>query len=375
MSPENAIGKSKWELDTPCLVLDRDKLDYNLKTMQAFVDARGKKVRPHVKTTKSSRLSQLQIEYGAVGICAAKISEAKVLVESGIRGVLVTSPVVSTLKIDCLFQCLESEPSLMVVVDNVDNARQLDKTAGKIGKKLSVLVDIDAGVCRTGVAYDSALEFGQFISTLPNLNLKGIQCYAGHLQHVTDFHERKESSQSVMQKAAKLFREFRSAGLNCEMLTGTGTGTYDIDCEIDEVTEIQPGSYSVMDAEYSNIGSAEQGDRFTTFKPTMTLLTTVISTNHKTHVTADAGLKAIYSDPTQPRVLNRDGLQYDWGDFGDEHGKLYASDPEKLPALSEVIELIVAHCDPTINLFDIFYVTQNDRVVDVWPIDMRGKSQ
>ena len=108
------------------------------------------------------------------------------------------------------------------------------------------------------------------------------------------------------------------------------------------------------------------------FKPAMTLITTVISANHQSHVTVDAGLKSLYKDPTFPKIINPGGLYYDWDLFGDEHGKVTGA---TLPKVGDVIEMIVSHCDPTINLFDRFYVIENGHLIDEWPIDLRGKSQ
>jgi D-serine deaminase-like pyridoxal phosphate-dependent protein len=128
-----------------------------------------------------------------------------------------------------------------------------------------------------------------------------------------------------------------------------------------------------MDAEYYTIGSSENATHFKKFKPAMTLLTTVISVNHGDSVTCDAGWKALYQVPTKPIILHPEGCEYDW--FGDEHGKITAKHQAALPSLEDKLELMVAHCDPTINMFDEFYVTENDIVTDIWPIDMRGKSQ
>lgn len=203
----------------------------------------------------------------------------------------------------------------------------------------------------------------------------GIQCYAGNLQHIHSFSERRSKSLHIMEMASDLVKSFRGIGLNCSILTGSGTGTYDIDVEATEVTEIQPGSYTVMDVQYASIGSMNNEREFNAFKPAMTLLTTVISNNRTEHVTVDAGTKSIYVDNHKPEIISHQGLQYDWGGFGDEHGKVSALNGSQLPGYGEVLELVVPHCDPTINLFDQFYIVENDVVVDVWDIDLRGKSQ
>ena len=372
----SSIGLKKHELDTPCLVMDKNTLKSNLEVMRQHSTRTNVNVRPHCKTHKCSKLAQMQVEYGAIGISAAKISEAEILINKGLSNILVTSPIITPHKISRLIACIQRTPELMVVVDNEKNIFDLNQAGESIKKPIHVLVDLDSGLGRTGVNFEDAVEFGIKINQLKWLNLVGIQCYAGNLQHITSFNARKIQSLSVMEHASDIVKKFRHHGLPCSILTGTGTGTYDIDVEATEVTEIQPGSYTVMDVEYSIIGSKEQSESFSVFKPALTLLTTVISSNRYEHVTVDAGTKSIYVDAVnKPKIISHQGLQYDWGGFGDEHGKITVLDKTKLPSNGDVLELIVPHCDPTINLFDKFFIVEDGAVVDVWDIDLRGKSQ
>ncbi|MBP1716156.1 MAG: metal-activated pyridoxal enzyme, partial [Deltaproteobacteria bacterium] len=280
MAPDDFIGVSKWKLDTPCLTVDLDILEKNVRTMENHAASFGKKLRPHVKTHKCSRLARMQKEAGAVGICVAKVGEAEALIQSGLKEVLITSPVVSDYKIKRLMDCLASAPELMVVVDNAANAQKLNDAARQRGLRLKVLVDLDPGMGRTGVNFQAALTLGQFIRNLSALQLKGVQCYVGHVQHVVSFPERSRVSAEWMKKAAEVFRQFKETGLPTEIFTGTGTGTFEIDCLIPELTDMQVGSYTLMDAEYINIGSSRDPSRLVQFPPALTLLTTVISSNH-----------------------------------------------------------------------------------------------
>jgi D-serine deaminase-like pyridoxal phosphate-dependent protein len=366
-------GLSKWKLDTPCLVLDEDKLEQNIRTMQAHVVGYGKKLRPHAKTHKCSRIAKMQMEAGAVGICVAKVSEAEVLVRSGMKGTLITSPIVSDYKIARLMDCLSLDPELMVVVDNPANAQKLDDEAKRRGLRLNVLVDLDPGMGRTGVHFKDGLAMARSIHSLPGLRLRGIQCYAGHVQHIASFEERLRTSLGWMGEAADVSRQFREKGLACEIFTGAGTGTCEIDCRIPELTDLQAGSYTMMDAEYLSIGSSEDPLHFRKFSPALTLLTSVINTNHADHVTVDAGLKALYHDGATPYVLNppTPEIEYKWR--GDEHGQIDFPTGSARFELGDVLELVVSHCDPTVNLFDALYVTRNEIVTDIWPVDMRGK--
>ena len=375
MSHEEFIGRSKRELDTPCLVVDLDILEKNIQTMEAHAISFGKRLRPHAKTHKCSLMAKMQMEAGAVGICVAKVSEAEVLVKNGIKGLLITSPVVTAYKIARLMDCLSVDPDLMVVVDNATNARNLQDAARQRNLKMNVLVDLDPGMGRTGVNFHAGLTMGQWIESLPDLRLRGVQCYVGHIQHIPSFTERSQLSQEWMGKAAEVYRQFRKAGLPAEIFTGTGTGTFEIDCRIPELTDMQVGSYTLMDAEYINIGCSIHPSRFVHFPPALTLLTTVISANHNKFVTVDAGLKALYHHGGTPFVVNPSipGLQYEWR--GDEHGQISMPVPTREVKVGEVLELAVSHCDPTVNLYDHFYCTRNEVVTEIWPIDLRGKCQ
>lgn len=375
MSPKDCIGMSKWKLDTPCLVVDEEGLKRNIQTMQAHMAAFGKQLRPHAKTHKCSHIAKMQMDAGCVGICVAKASEAEVLVKKGLHDVLITSPVVTDQKIERLMDCLSLAPQLMVVIDNPANAKKLNQSAKERNLELNVLVDVDPGPGRTGVVLKEGLTIGKLIQTLPALHLRGVQSYAGFAQHIPSFEERYKTSLDCMGQVAGVVRQFRKADLPCEIFTGSGTGTYEIDCRIPELTDLQTGSYTMMDAEYSSIGSSQNPSRFEKFPPSLTMLTSVISANHDDFVTVDAGLKALYHHGATSYVLRPADLdcQYDW--WGDEHGKIAFKNRSKKPGLGEVLELVVSHCDPTVNLFDILYFTSNDIVTGVWPIDMRGKCQ
>ena len=366
----------KFDLDTPCIVMDLDILEDNLGRMQAGATAAGKNLRPHAKSHKCSTLARKQLERGAIGICAAKVSEAEVLVNSGIHGVLVTGPVASEKKAARLVKLLGTSPSLMTVVDHTESIEILDRLLTKSGLGMDVLVDIDVGLQRTGVPPSEAPELAELVLASKNLRLKGIQAYAGQVQHIQRYDERKTASLECLNQAAEVFRQLQAKAASCTIFSGAGTGTCEIDLEIAALTELQVGSYPLMDAEYLAIESARQ-PKFSGFFPAaLTLLTTVVSASQETHVTIDAGLKSLYRDGGHPRVVTADyrALRYDW--FGDEYGRLSAQDKTAaLPRLGTVVELVVSHCDPTVNQFDCYYVTRGNKVVGQWPIDMRGRSQ
>lgn len=362
------------KIDTPCLVIDLDKLETNISLMQNLATQMGVGLRPHCKTHKCSRIAKLQLAAGANGISAAKLSEAEILIEQGIVDILITSPIVSECKLQRLSRCLQKAPGLLLVLDNPQNAEALNQLGQTLNQPIQVLIDLDPGIGRTGVHPNNALNFARFLQEQPWLRVQGIQCYAGNLQHVADYQERKERSLKTMEIASEIFRSLQPLFPALHILTGSGTGTFDIDPDASEVTEIQPGSYTVMDVQYERIGSKDNPQQFRQFQNAMTLWSTVISSNRTEHVTVDAGTKAIYFDPKyQPRIISHPHLAYDWGGFGDEHGKITATG--MLPSTGDLLEMVVPHCDPTINLYDQFVMVRDNEVVELWDIDLRGKSQ
>jgi D-serine deaminase-like pyridoxal phosphate-dependent protein len=372
---KNFLGRKKTDLDTPCLVLDLDLLDENLQKMQSRVRAVGKSLRPHAKTHKCSTLAKMQIAYGALGVCAAKVSEAEALIDAGISGVLITGPVAALDKARRLVSLLKRAPFLMAVVDHPAGVDLLEICLAEKDRKLDVLVDIDIGHRRTGVPPGKAMGLAERALASKHMRLRGIQAYAGHVQHIMRYEERMLASRQGLKQAAAVFRQLQKREPSCSIFSASGTGTADIDLAVAELTELQAGSYALMDAEYLAI-ECEDGSECSDYHPALTLLTSVVSVGRGRQVTVDAGLKSLYRDGGRPRVINPEysRLQYDW--FGDEYGKVSApSRAVLLPERGTVLELIVAHCDPTVNLFDCFHITRGGKVIDVWPIDLRGRCQ
>jgi D-serine deaminase-like pyridoxal phosphate-dependent protein len=367
--------KVKRDLETPCLVLDLDVLERNLQKMQAAAARAGKNLRPHAKTHKCSALARLQIEAGAIGVCVAKLSEAEALVKAGIDNILITGPVVTPGKVKRLVDLVAAAPSLMVVIDHSGNIALLDAALRARGMSMDVLLDVDVGLHRTGVRPPDAPALAGQIISRPNLRLRGIQAYAGQVQHIHAYDRRKHTSHQCLKDAVDVFRDLQASILTCTIFSASGTGTFDIDLAVPEVSELQVGSYVCMDTEYLEIESADNGSQVAAFEPALRLLTTVVSANHESFVTVDAGLKSLYKDGGRPQVIvpADSELAYDW--FGDEYGRVTCPDLSALPAPGAVLELVTSHCDPTVNLFDRYFLTRGERVAGMWPIDLRGCSQ
>jgi len=192
-----------------------------------------------------------------------------------------------------------------------------------------------------------------------------VQAYAGSASHTVGFAKREQYSREVMAKAVETRNLFLKSGLNAEILSGGSTGTYNIDSAIPGVTELQVGSYAVMDVDYQRIGGKENEKFYTDFRSALTVLTTVVSATHADVVTVDAGVKAFSSSP-EPAAKDWPGLTYRRS--GDEFGSLTAAAGAVLPKLGERLEFIAPHCDPTVSLYDQLYACRGDKVEAVWPI-------
>ncbi|MGE5680807.1 MAG: DSD1 family PLP-dependent enzyme [Bacillota bacterium] len=366
---------NKYELDTPCLLLDLDVLEANLKKVQSMATSAGKALRPHAKTHKCSALAKMQLEHGAIGICAAKVSEAEVLAKAGIENILITGPVSTRLKMEALADILTITPKVTAAVDHPESIRLLSQVLQERDQSIEVLLDVNAGLNRTGVEPENALLLADFASSFKNLRLRGIQAYAGHIQHIADYEDRKNASFSCLSKAVDIFRSLQKRYENFDIFSASGTGTFAIDLLIPEITEFQVGSYVTMDAEYLSVDRTMVNDESAPLSSALHLLTTVVSANQRGFVTVDAGLKSLYKDGGIPIIVSPEysGLEYDW--FGDEYGKIISKDSTFLPPIGTVVELITSHCDPTINLFDRFYITRGLEVLGSWEIDLRGCSR
>jgi D-serine deaminase-like pyridoxal phosphate-dependent protein len=356
------------EVDTPALVLDLDALEANIQAMAAFARAREVGLRPHAKTHKCAAIGRLQLDAGAVGLCCAKLGEAEALAAAGLHPLLVTSPLVGPRKLDRLAALALRAPGLMVVVDDVAATEALALAMAARGPVLDVLVDLDPGMGRTGAATTAAaLAVARTVAGAPNLRLRGVQCYAGMIQHEPGAAERAAGARAVQEKLAATLAAFREAELVCEIVTGSGTGSFALDATSGLFTDLQVGSYAFMDDEYA--ANAPLAADEPTFARSAFLLTQVVSANHAGLATIDAGSKSLSFDGPLPSVQAPAGLTYERA--GDEFGKVRG---EGVPGVGERVLLGLPHCDPTINLHDAFVCVREGVVEDRWPITARGRA-
>ena len=368
------VGLSKWDLETPCLCVDLDRLERNLDRMQTTVTRNGIASRPHAKTHKCPAIARLQIATGSVGICTAKISEAEVMFDHGVEQILMTTVNVTPSKIRRAMALKKWCGGFIQAVDTADNARDLSAAAHEAGVTADVVVDVDPGGHRTGISPGGpALELAQLVDTLPGLRLRGMLCYDGGAQHVTGFAERRHRALTQLEAAAATAEQMARSGLDTGIFSGGGTGTYNIDHETPGLTDVQVGSYVFMDAQYLAIGGAEDADVYTDFEPALTVLTTVLNAQYEGRATTDAGAKANTINRPWPIIAGETGMTYSAG--SDEFGTIrYEADASRTYAVGDKLELIVSHCDPVVNLYDQLYGVRGDMVEVVWPVAGRGKS-
>jgi len=341
----------KREILTPALLLDLDAFEANLACMVEHVHRSGKALRPHAKAHKCVEIAKRQLAAGACGVCVATLAEAELMSQGGISGLLLTSPVADPAKIARI-----AATGAMVVVDHVQQVEWYQSA----GRKLDVLVDLDVGDHRTGArSLAQALEIAEAVDRASNLNLRGLQAYSVVGSHASPDQERTRVSQEVFAHAAETRDAMARKGLSTEMLSGGSTGTWQIDTALPELTELQAGSFVLMDLAYRRAGLD--------FRQGITVLATVVSANHENFVSVDAGTKSFSTDRGYgPEAANLPGSSYRWG--GDEFGYVDVDDPAKRPRLGDKLEFIPPHCDPTVNLYTTIYACRGEQVEAVWPL-------
>lgn len=363
---------SRRRIDTPALVFDLDAFDYNLATMAALARERGIGLRPHAKTHKSIEIGKRQMDAGAVGLCCAKLGEAEALAAGGLSDLLLTAPVLGDDKIGRLLALNAATSDLAVVIDHPDNARQLGDAAAAAGQVLSVLIVADIGAHRFGVTSDAAaVEIGKVIAASPSLRFRGVQGYAGQVQHIEDYAERRQQSHAAVARLGRIRDALAKAGWPSEIVTGSGTGSHDFDHELGIMSDLQVGSYIFCDVQYDLVAMSPQDPR--RFQRSLFVHTRVVSANHDGFVTTDAGSKSFAMDGPPPDIIAGAPEGSTYGRFGDEFGRINLPDGTSLPHGTLVV-CQVPHCDPTVNLYDHYHCVRGDVLVDLWPIDARGRA-
>jgi D-serine deaminase-like pyridoxal phosphate-dependent protein len=365
---------SRSALNTPVLVLDIEKLDRNIATMQAFADAKGVALRPHAKTHKSVDIGRRQIAAGAIGLCCAKIGEAEVLADGGITGLLITSPVSAPAAIERLAALAKRGSGLMAAIDNPDMVKRWDDALTSVGAMLEVVIDVDPGIRRTGVASpEAAVGVAEAIARSSNLTFRGVQYYCGMQQHIEDYAARRTAIVDRTDYLQTVIAALTEAGYQPGIVTGSGTGTHHIDLELGLFTELQAGSYVFMDKQYLDCDLAD--GPVPPFETSLSVDARVVSANHDALVTIDAGFKSLSTDGGAAQVQRGAAPETMFMFMGDEHAALIAPDIGTRLRPGDPVSLTVPHCDPTVNLYDYYHVVRGDTLVEIWPVSARGRAR
>lgn len=374
---DDLIGKpeSRAHLDTPCLLIDLGVLHANLKTGARMAHEAGKSFRPHVKAHKCIEIALLQQAVGVNGFCVATIGEAEIFAGIDHSGVLVTSTYATDRQIARVLDMLTNGHRIISVIDHPDFCERLSTATVARGLQAPVMIDLDMGRRRSGVPdARSARTLAEAIIRAPGLQLTGLQCYAGHLSHERSLTERRSGAAKASahtRDALAAVREVHSGALT---ISGGSTGASMLDLRDTLMNELQWGSYALMDIEYLDLAYAcdENGVPLPwPFEPALFVATRVIGTNAGDRLTIDAGHKRFASKyGAEPRVSRGAACGMPCIPISDEHGVLCI--PSDRLASGSLLEVIVPHCDPTLNLFNEIHVVEGDVLLDIWPIDARG---
>jgi D-serine deaminase-like pyridoxal phosphate-dependent protein len=344
-------------VDTPALLLDLDAFEHNLDTMAALLAPTGTRLRAHAKTHKSPVIALHQMRRGAIGSCTQKVAEAEALAWGGVPDILVSNQAIAPGKLARLV-ALSRIAKVAVCADDERGIAAIEAAAEAAGLRMTVLVEIDIGAGRCGVEPGPpAVALAERIAASPHLIFGGLQAYHGSAQHRRTHEERAGRGDGTR----RTIEQCRQCGLDCAVVGGAGTGTFALEAASGVWTEIQAGSYVLMDADYARNADPPP------FRQSLFVLAQVVSAPRPGVVVVDAGHKAVPTDSGMPLVAAFPGVAYTRA--ADEHGVLQG---DGLPRWGEKVRLIPGHCDPTVDRYDWYVGVRNGRVECLWPIAARG---
>lgn len=367
-------GMDAADIQTPALVLDLDALERNIKKMGDYAKAHGMRHRAHGKMHKSVDVLKLQMELGgAVGVCCQKVSEAEVFARAGIQEILVSNQVRDPGKITRLAQLPKlSGGEVIVCVDDLENVGDLSSAAKEAGTELGIFIEIDCGAGRCGVTTTAAVvEIAEAVVASEHLTYRGIQAYQGAMQHMDSFEDRRVKINAAIAQVQDAVDALKARGIDTDLVSGGGTGSYYFEANSGLYNELQCGSYAFMDADYGRILD-QDGKRIDAgeWENAFFILTSVMSHAKADKAICDAGLKAQSVDSGLPFIYGRDDVEY--VKCSDEHGVI--ADPKGVLKVNEKLKLVPGHCDPTANVHDWYVGVRGGKVECVWPVSARGRA-
>lgn len=360
----------KKQIETPVLLIDLDVLESNIKIMENYFRNKKAKIRPHYKSHKCPIIAHKQIAAGAKGITCSKIGEAETLLNAGIKDIYIANQIVDPVKIIRLAGLAHShsDVKISVAVDNPKNVADLSEAAVLFNSKIHVFVEVDVGMGRCGVnSSEETLALAKQITDSPGLVFEGIQAYEGHLVYTTENpgltdEYRRTGVKKMIKKISKIKLALKKKGINVKEISGGGTGTYNITGNNTIWTEIQAGSYVLMDSVYNRVGLV--------FKNSLTILSTIMHKRSGIAI-ADIGLKTCTAEQGTPEIKDHPHLKV-YKKLSEEHCLI--KDPNDELEYGQKIEFIPSHCCTTVNLYEQFYCIRNGFLEAIWPITGRGKS-
>jgi D-serine deaminase-like pyridoxal phosphate-dependent protein len=355
------IGARIEEVETPALLVDLDKLEKNLRTMADYIKTVRAELRPHAKTHKTPEVAQRQIAAGALGITCAKLGEAEVMADAGIQDLLIANEIVGRQKITRLME-LARRADVMVAVDDANNVRDLSEAAQATGVTVRVLVEVNIGMNRCGVEPgEPALRLAQAVDKAQNLEFMGLMGYEGHCVAEKDFEKRRAAALEAVGRLVESKRVVEAGGLPVAIVSGGGTGTYNMTGAHPDMTEVQAGSYVFMDADYRRVTPE--------FENALTVLTAIVS-RQPGRLVLDVGRKGVGDDHGPPFV--RDYPEVKFLRTSEEHSRCaFEGDTPLKPG--DKLYLVVGHCCTTCNLHDRMYAYRDGRIEEIWEIKGRGR--
>jgi 3-hydroxy-D-aspartate aldolase len=366
-------GMDEKDIQTPCLILDLDALERNIKKMGDYAKSKGMRHRVHGNMHKSVDVAKLQETLGgSVGVCCQKVSEAEVFARGGIKDVLVSNQVRDLAKIDRLARLPKLGARTICCVDMLDNVADLSAAAVKHGTQIECLVEIDCGAGRCGVkTTEAVIEIAKAIDAAEGLKFAGLQAYQGAMQHMDSFDDRKAKLEIAVAQVKDAVDGLKAEGLECDIVGGGGTGSYYFESTSGVYNELQCGSYAFMDADYGRIldqngKRIDQGE----WENALFILTSVMSHAKADKAIVDAGLKAQSVDSGLPVIFGRTDVKYI--KCSDEHGVV--EDLGGVLKVNDKLKLVPGHCDPTCNVHDWYVGVRGGKVEVVWPVSARGKA-
>jgi len=361
------IGLERYVIDTPALLIDLEKMEYNIREMADFFKDKKANLRPHTKTHKTPILAHKQLNAGAVGITCQKLAEAEIMGMSGIRDILITNEIIGDMKIKRLVN-LAKDIDVTVAVDDKENVKNISDAAQQKGVRVRILVEVNVGMNRCGVAPgEPALELAQEVEKQKGLEFMGLMGYEGHTVFIASYKEREREAKKALKLLVDTKKLIEENDIECNAVSAGGTGTYDIAGSYPGITEVEAGSYITMDAKYNSVEGIGG-----VFKQALSLLTTVISRPTDDRAIIDAGKKAITDEFGMPRIETEKGGM-ELYKLAEEHGYIKIETPMKGLNVGEKVELIPSHGCTTINLHDYYYGIRQGIVESIWPIEARGK--